>query len=182
MSSSVQDTPVAVEDHPTGPIRPVPFVVAPEQGLRVLRTSSTAWLWFVGCHGGAGESTLANLLSGAAAGEHRWPVRVDGEIPYVVLVARTSYTGIMAARTAAMQWAAKDTPPVNLLGLVWSADQPSGRRPVPKPLREAHRLISGGVPRTWDIPWVDAWRTGDTADTKVTARLFADLGRLTDPR
>jgi hypothetical protein len=31
-------------------------------------------VWWLGVHGGAGESTLARLFKGTRAAEHRWPV------------------------------------------------------------------------------------------------------------
>jgi hypothetical protein len=175
----------AVSEHTprvlTRPDRPLPFVAAPEQGLRTLRTPHNRWVWFVGAHGGCGESTLAELLPNAGAAEHRWPLPADGGVPAVVLVARTSYTGLLAARAALTQWAAGDTPPVQLLGLVLSADAP-GRDP--KPLRDLADVVAGGTrDRTvWRLPWVEAWRIGERADRKITARLFSDLGRLTDSK
>lgn len=161
----------------TGPLRPVPFVTPPARALPSFRSARAPWLWFLGAHGGAAESTLAELLPGAGAADHRWPEPADGSIPTVVLTARTSYAGLSAARAAATQWAARDTPPVHLLGLVLIADAP-GR--LSKPLRELAELVAGGVPRKWDLPWVEAWRVGARADQKVTARLFRDLGRLTE--
>lgn len=161
--------------------RPVPFVPVPENGLRSFRTASPHWVWFVGAHGGAGETTLAGLLPEAGEGDHRWPVHLDGSVPHVVLIARTSAAGLLAARTALAQWAAGDTPPVRLLGLVLSPDA-SGR--TPKPLRQLAELVAGGVRPTehrkvWHLPWVDEWRTGDQAGPKPTARLFRDIADLT---
>lgn len=161
---------------PPGPARPQPLVTAPERGLRSFRTAASAWVWFTGCHGGAGETTLAGLLPGSGATGRRWPEHTDGGMPAVVLVARTSASGLLAARTAATQWAAGDTPAVALLGLVLMPDAP-GR--LPKPLRDLAEHVAGGVPRCWHLPWVEQWRTGDTAGPRPTARLFADLADLT---
>lgn len=164
----------------TGPARPIPGVPPPERALRSFHPGREAWVWFVGAHGGAGESTLAELLPGAAAADHRWPFYPEGltaGLPNVVLVARTSASGLLAAQAAAAQWAAGATPAVRLLGLVCVADAP-GR--LPRPLRELADLIAGGVPRRWDLPWVEQWRTGEPAGPKLTARLFADLATLTE--
>ena len=115
--------------------------------------------WWLGCHGGAGTSTLAAALpSGADAGRY-WPVLDPPAVTRVVLVARTHAYGLRAAQMAARQWASGMLPGhVQLLGMVVIADAP-GR--LPKPLRELLRLISGGVPRTWELPWVEALRLGD---------------------
>lgn len=160
----------------TGPTAPQPLVPAPDGGLRLFHPVRPAWVWFIGAHGGAGETTLANLLPNSAAADHRWPAC---ETPAaVVLVARTSASGLLAARTAAQQWASKTSPRVHLLGLVLSPDAP-GR--LPKPLRELAEHVAGGVPRVWHLPWVEAWRTGDLAGPKPTATLFHDLAQLTQP-
>jgi hypothetical protein len=55
------------------------------------------------------------------------------------------------------QWAAGLVPSVEVLGLVVMADAP-GR--VPRSLRDLLQVVSGGVPRTWTVPWVEAWRVG----------------------
>ena len=171
--TAVTDTPSTTAD------RPLPYVAAPEIGLRSFRAARPTWCWFVGAHGGAGESTLAALLPNAGAGEHRWPIHPDGDVPDVVLVARTSLTGLTAARAALTQWAAGGTPPVRLLGLVLMPDAP-GR--LPKPLRDLAEVVAGGVRdrAVWHLPWVEEWRTGDQAGPKITARLFADLAHLTE--
>lgn len=170
---------VAVDTPPTGADRPVPCVQAPAQGLRFFHSGRPCWLWFVGCHGGAGESTLTNLLPNAGAAEHRWPIHGDGSVPDVVLVARTSLSGLLAAQTTATQWAAGDTPPVRVLGLVLMPDAP-GR--LPKPLRDLAEVVAGGMRdrKVWQLPWVEEWRTGGQAGPKLTATLFADLATLTE--
>lgn len=171
--TAVSDTPTTSAD------RPLPYVTAPEEGLRSFRTTRPAWVWFVGAHGGAGESTLAGLLPNAGAADHRWPVHADDTVADVVLIARTSVAGLCAARTALTQWAAGTTPPVRLLGLLLMPDAP-GR--LPKPLRDLAEVVAGGVRdrQVWHLPWVEAWRTGDSAGPKITARLFTDLARLTE--
>ena len=131
------------------------------------------WVWFVGCHGGAGESTLADVLPGSAAAGHRWPIGQP-----VVLVARTNERGLLAARSALIQWSSAHGPEVDLLGLILSADAPIR---LPRALIALAHLVAGGSPRTWRMPWIPAWRTGERADHKITARLFADIAELTDP-
>ncbi|WP_344272234.1 hypothetical protein [Actinomadura napierensis] len=77
----------------------------------------------------------------------------------MVLVARSHAHGLRAAQAAAWQWSTSaELRPVQLLGLAVIADAP-GRRP--KPLKDLLTLISGGVPKVWDLPWVEALRLGD---------------------
>jgi hypothetical protein len=137
-----------------------------------------AW-WFVGCHGGAGSSTLNLALPGGADGGRYWPVP-DAGTAKVILVARTHATGLRAAQTAARQWASGELPAtVQLLGLAVICDAP-GRRP--RPLRELLALMSGGLPHVWDLPWVEALRLGDPADQILLPTPFsamaADLHQL----
>ena len=119
---------------------------------------SPTTLWWVAPHGGAGETTLAQLLPDSAAADHRWPIRPEGEDrPYVVLVARTHQSGLTTAQNAIREWASGSIP-IELAGLVLVADAP-GR--LPKPLRALADLVAGGVSEVWRVPWIDAWRLGD---------------------
>nr|WP_307891014.1 DUF6668 family protein [Acidipropionibacterium jensenii] len=112
----------------------------------------------MGVHGGAGESSLSGVLPGSAAADHGWP-QTPGEQPArVVLVARSNMRGLRAAQAAATQWAAGLVPGVDVLGLVIVADAP-GR--LPRPLRDFAHLVGGGVPRTWNVPWIELWRLGE---------------------
>ncbi|MPV36101.1 DUF6668 family protein [Georgenia subflava] len=163
---------------PTGPAMPQRGVPSPEHALAVRVRPRRAQPWWLGAHGGAGESTLAALVGGSAAADHAWPVPPGTDAPHdVVLVARTSLTGLRAAQVAATQWAAGDVPGVQLLGLVLMADAP-GRTPTP--LRDFARLVAGGVPRTWSVPWVPSWRlTGEpTTAPAALDRLRRDLSSL----
>lgn len=146
--------PVIQVVEPTGATAPQPTVTPPESAeqLRVWMTSQPAPVWVVGTHGGAGETTLAQLLGGAAT-DHRWPS--ISPPPAVVLVARTHATGLRAAQLAMRAWAAGETPHIRLIGLVLVADAPGK---LPKPLAEVAGILRGGVPHMWQIPWVDAYR------------------------
>lgn len=120
--------------------------------------NSPTTLWWVAPHGGAGETTLAQLLPDSAAADHRWPITADAEgRPYVVLIARTHQSGLTAAQNAIREWASGSIP-IELAGLVLVADAP-GR--LPKPLRAHADLVAGGVSEVWRVPWIDAWRLGD---------------------
>ena len=141
------------------------FVPAPPQGGLpiydfgpLLAQGAPPW-WFLGCHGGAGTSTLHAAVPGGMDGGHWWPVCAPPTPVRVVLVTRSHAHGLRAAQTAAWQWTqSSHLRAVHLVGLAVIADAP-GRRP--KPLRDLLGLISGGVPKVWDLPWVEALRLGD---------------------
>jgi hypothetical protein len=140
----------------------------------------SAAVWWVGPHGGAGETTLEELFVGSRAAGHRWPIGADqAESPRVVLVARTHARGLMAAQSAMREWAAGG-PQVVLLGLVLIADAP-GRAPAV--LRERSAVIGGGVPRVGSLPWIEAWRLGEPPtpanSPPQVRRLLEDLKAMT---
>jgi hypothetical protein len=156
-------------------------VPPPERVLPVTRPrlgDGETW-WWLGVHGGAGVSTLEQAVPGGRDAGRAWPAAPDatGAQP-VVLVARSSASGLRAAQHAAQQWASRMVTGVDLLGLVVVADAP-GRRP--KVLRDQVRLVSGAVPRLWEIPWVEPWRLGEPHLPKECAPLARDLTRLTRP-
>lgn len=147
-------------------LNPQPGSAAPVASNRLRRRrllpGMTARVWFVGVHGGAGETTLATLFPDSRGTSHVWPLAVaeDGPPPLVVLVARTHASGLKAAQEALRDWAAGDLP-VKLLGLVLIADAP-GR--LPKPLRDLSQLVAGGAPTVWRIPWHEPWRRGEPVE------------------
>ena len=169
---------------PTGPQRGIPAPDRADQ-LPTVEFRAPADLWWVGVHGGSGESSLAQLVPGWRGTGHAWPAapsdrgRGRGRS---VLVARSNVRGLRAAQAAATQWAAGLVPGVDLVGLVVVADAP-GR--LPRPLRDLHQLVAGGVPRTWTVPWIDSWRLGEavTLDTapREVRRLVDDLRVLLGP-
>lgn len=145
----------------SGPSAPQAGVSAPDTADRLPRWSQ-AWpatMWWLGVHGGAGESTLAALAAGSRPAGHGWPVpETPGTASRVALVARTNWSGLTAAQRAATEWASGVLgESVQLVGLVLMSDAPG--RP-PKPLRDLQQVVAGGVPRVWTLPWVDAWRLG----------------------
>ena len=161
-------------------------VVAPEPGDRLTRRlveDRAAVVWWLGAHGGAGESTLEELCACSRAAGHCWPLTGPGVAPArVVLVARTHAHGLQAAQSAIREWAAGDAD-VLLLGLVLIADAP-GR--LPHGLKQLCRLVAGGVPAVWSLPWVEAWRAGEPPAPvnapKVIGRLLSDLRAITQPQ
>ena len=133
-----------------------------------------AAVWFSSCHGGAGASTLAAIIPFGRCTGRYWPAPDPPGQARVLLVARTHASGLIAAQAAARQWAAGVLPNVKLLGLVAIADAPGKR---PKQLKELLRLISGGVPRVWELPWVEALRLGDPPNQTKLPSAYARLAR-----
>lgn len=181
-----EPAPVIVE--PPGTTGPKPAsVTAPQDGVPVpdqadrlpqRKTPHGATVWWLGVTGGAGESTLASLARGSRSADHAWPIPENrGSLCRVVLVARTNYAGLAAAQRAAIEWASGVLgDAVRVDGLVLIPDMP-GR--MPKELRHLAQVVSGGLPHTWSLPWVDAWRFGPldlAADLpKEFHALLADL-------
>ena len=155
-------------------------VPVPDQADRLpqRKTPHAATIWWLGVTGGAGESTLTSLAQGSRVADHAWPIPENrGSLCRVVLVARTNYAGLAAAQRAAIEWASGVLgDAVRVDGLVLVPDMP-GR--LPKELRHFAQVVAGGLPHTWTMPWVDAWRFGPldpTADIPKEFRtLIADL-------
>lgn len=162
---------------PTGPTAPQLGVPAPAPAVRLPFRNVGHWspLWVVGAHGGAGESTLAALMPGATAMDHHWPQLSGSAVP-VVVVARSSLRGLVAAQIAAQQWASRLVPGVDLLGLVVMADAP-GR--LPRLLRDHLQVVAGGYARTWTVPWIDAWRTSDVNSAAAPREVRRVVDELT---
>lgn len=175
-------TPVAAANQ-ISVLQPQPGAVpAPTGGLplsgRPAGDGAFAW---VGCHGGAGVTTLQYAVPGGIDAGRVWPgPPAAGGLQPVVLVCRSHASGLMAAQQAAAQWASRQLPHIELVGLVVVADS-AGR--LPRPLRDLMRLVSGGLPRTWHVPWVEAWRQGDPVTVhqpRELAALGRELSHLTD--
>lgn len=125
---------------------------------------------------------MATLVPSWRAAGHRWPRQPGAAPARVVLTARSNMRGLQAAQAAATEWASGVVPFVELLGLVVVSDAPG--RP-PRPLREFAQLVSGGLPRTWAVPWVEAWRLGETPAIpdlpRAVRRLVDELHAILEP-
>ena len=145
-----------------------PAVVPPPPAV----VSSAPAVVLVGAHGGAGVTTLCRLAGGAGlvmvdGGRER--LERGGPAVRVLVVARSSAAGLEAAADVAGMWqpAAVAAPGrsagsgvsgvsgVLVEGLVVVADAP-GR--LPRPLRLLRRLVDGGYPRSWAVPWCEVCR------------------------
>src|SRR5918999_1627930 len=152
---------------PRGPSAPQQGVPAPAEDQRLPKFAIPAadTLWWVGVHGGAGETTMAQLLPGTRAAGHRWPIPPPPVPTPVVLVARTHGSGLRRAQRAATEWASGVVRGVSVLGLVLIADAP-GR--LPRVLDDFADVVGGGVPRVWEIPWIEEWRRGEEPNPENT--------------
>lgn len=174
--------PDQAEPAPAVPLTPQPGVAAPapDQQLprrRLVRGELSTLVWWVGAHGGAGETSLERLLSGSRAGGHAWPISPDPTAPApAILIARTSYTGLTAAQQALRDWGSGSVS-VELLGLVLIADVPGK---LPKELRGLVDLIDGAAPgATWLLPWQSDWRFGQPSLQRAS-RPLRELLHLLD--
>lgn len=178
--------PTVPDDAPatTGPLSPQGGIPLPGDDDRLprRRVSGTAGVWFLGVHGGAGESTLAGLLPDGKPAGHAWPepdTSPEHAPAKVVLVARTHASGLRSAQLAATEWASGSALGVELIGLVLVADAPGK---LPRPLKDMAKVIKGGVPRTWSIPWIESWRLNEPVDVqrspKSVRSMIADLDAL----
>jgi hypothetical protein len=169
---------------PTGPQTPQRGVPAPDHVDRLpsYDQPQPADLWWLGVHGGAGESSLAALVPGWPAAKHGWPRPLGTTPARVVLTARSNMRGLRAAQSAATQWAAGLVPHVEVIGLVIVADAP-GR--IPRPLRDFAHVVSGGLPRVWNVPWIESWRLEETPtlenSPREVRRLVSDLQAILNP-
>jgi len=163
---------------PAGVDRPAPADRLPARRLEA--GDAGVAVWWLGVHGGAGESTLEELFRGSRAAGHAWPLGgSDVDHPRVVLVARTNARGLRSTQNAICDCAGAGLA-VKLVGLVLIADAP-GR--LPRALRDLACLIGGGVPRVWWLPWVEAWRAGEAPTPANSPRevrgLLGDLRAIT---
>ena len=159
------------------------LVTAPATHRRLavadVSSPSTSRCALLGVHGGAGVSALlrAGLAAAGANDAMRcWPR--DGS---VLLVARTSTSGLEWARDAARQHSSGAAGlATELVGLVLIADAP-GR--LPGRVEAFADLVCGGFARIWQVPWLEEWRLAAATEAlpvhPEVARLITDLRGLT---
>ena len=112
----------------------------------------------IGLHGGAGASTLSQLLGDAVTDGG---TDIPAPNPYVpakspaVLVARAHARGLAAAEEATTAWSHHELDAVTVVGLVLIDDGPK----LSAETRQAISRLLHKTPHGWHIPWVEAWRT-----------------------
>jgi hypothetical protein len=132
--------------------------------------------WLLGAHGGAGVSSLRRAGVPARDAQGVWP---DVDQPaQVVVVCRSSATGLAAARSLAREHARGLSPAlVDLVGLVVVNDAPK----LGRPLRGERVVISGAFEWHWYVPWLEEWRhspAGPLPAPPVVRDLSAELRQL----
>jgi len=129
------------------PLRYLPVTPLPQQAL----AHGAPPLWWVGCHGGAGVSTLHRLTGLGVELGARWPaVHQSWSTQQIVLVTRATAAGMLAATGAVDQVRGRQVPGVHVLGLVVVAGSP--HRP-PKVVTDRIALLTGWVSRVWRVGW-----------------------------
>ena len=129
----------------------------------------------LGAHGGAGVTSLlrAGLDQVAVDADRCWP-----RAGSVLLVARTSTSGLEWARDLARQHASGRAGDVELLGLVLVPDAP-GR--LPARISGLRDLVCGAFGRTWHLPWLEPWRLAASTEPlpahPAVQQLLAELAR-----
>lgn len=128
------------------------------------------WQWWP-LHGGAGVTTLAQVEPrGRLSGPGNW-----SPDEFMVVVARTSASGLLQAKAFASQ----DWPGASMVvGLVTVADAP-GR--LPTGLRHLRRHVAGGYRHAWHIDRVERWRCGEPVTPETTPRAVRSvMNRIAD--
>lgn len=138
----------------TGPARPLGIQAPAGASLPRVFTGPETRTFVVGLHGGAGVTTLMQLLGEETAVDAGTKVPLGGT-PRVLLVARTHAHGLAAVQRAGQVWAAGQISDVDLLGLVLVDDGPRMSKAQLSACRQVMRIL----PRTWRIGWVEPWRT-----------------------
>jgi len=130
--------------------------------------------WFLGVHGGAGETSLAQLFAGVAAAGHHWPIDPQARTR-VVLVARTNFAGMTATQAAMRDWSVNHRQHAAVLGLVLIADRPGG---LPRQLLDLQHDLEGATPHLWRLPWVERWTLGEIPSPENAPRKEVEVLRL----
>ncbi|REK78296.1 hypothetical protein DVG80_00750 [Rhodococcus erythropolis] len=112
-------------------------------------------VWLLGAHGGAGTSTLAQVLAPAAECGRRWPGGHGGQSPFVAVVARETVSGLVRAHELLRQHAAGKGGPSQVVGLITVADRPG--RKVPKPIQQTLDLVTSLTAAQWRVGWIEQY-------------------------
>ncbi|MFC9999622.1 hypothetical protein [Nocardia sp. NPDC127526] len=147
-------------------VPPDPERRAPLWHRRVTHTKAVDPLvWLLGAHGGAGVSTLAQVLAPAGDCARSWPAVLEDESPFVVVVAKETIEGLTRAHDLLRQWhcgmAGKRA---HLLGLITVAHSPGKIPPV---VDRYLQVIEVAAPAVWRVGWRSDWPTTRIADLPV---------------
>ncbi|MET7681081.1 hypothetical protein [Streptomyces sp. NPDC005423] len=144
----------------------------PKRPRAAARGRSREDVGWVKAHGGSGATSLVEALGGVDVGA-RWPEPARGEPYRIVLVGRTSASGLRSVSRALGALKDGNAPQgLELLAVVLVADAP-GRLPLSL-LRRIRVLRS--VARVHRVPWIPAWRTD--GQLKYIPRQLVTLAKL----
>lgn len=118
-------------------------------------------VWAVGAHGGAGASTLAQVLAPVGDAGARWPAH--DEFGLCVVVCRSTRTGLDAAQSAVLQAQSGHAGSCEVLGVVIVADAPGK---TPKSLRHRESVLEE-LTTVWRVPYLPGIRENDIEDLAV---------------
>lgn len=113
--------------------------------------------WCVAAHGGAGCSTLAQLIAPAGDAGHYWPVHDTHR--FCVVVSRTTLPSLERAHQVLLQ-GLREVDDITVLGLVVIKDIPGKIPPVVMNKIEVIKQLTS----VWDIDYFPAFRVTQCAD------------------
>lgn len=132
---------------------------APGQRLQIADTPFPGdyAAWLVGCHGGAGTSTLAASLAHVGDAGQMIPAANDPSM--VVLCAASNREGLEAAHRALIQFKSDQAAGATLLGLVLvDVNGPSKLpRSLSRKLSAREGVVATAAPQVWRVPHIAAW-------------------------
>lgn len=113
--------------------------------------------WLVGCHGGAGTSSLAASL--AHVGDAGQVIPAANDPAMVVLVAASHREGLEAAHRAILQFKSDHAGGATLLGLVLvDITGPAKlQRSLAKKLTAREGVVAAAAPQVWRVPHIASW-------------------------
>ncbi|WP_147291518.1 DUF6668 family protein [Corynebacterium senegalense] len=114
--------------------------------------------WAVSAHGGAGATTLAQMLAPVGDAADQWPAH--DEYPLCVVVCRSTRTGLDAAQSAILQSKSGHTGRCEVLGVVIVADAPGK---TPKSLAQRETVLEE-LTTVWRVPYLTGIRENDVGD------------------
>ena len=167
----------------SGPKQPLAMRTdpAPAPPVPLTPSTSTSPLRVVAAHGGAGATTLCELLGNTLASDgggkwpqaHAWvPESVHGR---VLLAARSHRAGLLAARETLTAWhAGAYVGGLELLGILLVDDAPR----LTKGQIAEIKSLTAMAPRGWHMPWQESLRMTAPADASLSARAKWTLSRV----
>lgn len=159
-------------------VRPDALAAAP---VPLAVNASTSPLRVVAAHGGAGVTTLCELLGDALVSdsERTWP-QAHPWVPEsahgrVLVTARSHRSGLLAAREILTAWhAGAYADGLELMGILILDDAPR----LSKGQIAEIKSLTAMAPRGWHLPWQESLRMTAPSDAALSARAKWTLSRI----